>query len=121
MVSDEEMELAVAVARREGWADLGSPPEDHPPRTLSEALAVARLQQARTQARARSRAGGPAGTPRWAWGVMIALAVAILGVCWWVSPGRTVAGLVVVAVFVTVGLLRRRRPGTVRRRSPFTA
>ena len=121
LVSEQEIELAVAVAHREGWADLGSPPEEHPPRTLAEALAVARLQEARARSQRPTPERAPARTPRWAWAVMIVLAVAMLGVCWWVSPGRTIAGLVVVGVFVTMGYLRRRRPAATRGRTPFTA
>ena len=108
-VSQDDVRLAVDVARREGWSDFRTPPERHPPRTLAEATALARVQAAkRMPDRAPERSGR---TPRWAWPAMALLAVLVLGLCWYVSPGRTIAGLVGVALFCGIAFMRRRRPG----------
>lgn len=116
-ISEETIQTVVAVARREGWVDLRSPVERHPPRTLGEVEAIARFQAARREAdRRRSRPGRErTRPPAWAWALVAALALAVLGACWYVSPGRTVAAAVGVAVFCAIALLRR---GKGRRRDP---
>ncbi len=107
VVSQDDVRLAVDVARREGWSDFRAPPERHPPRTLEEATAIARVQAAkRTPERAPERSGR---APRWAWVAMLLAAALVLGLCWYVSPGRTIAGLVGVALFCGIALMRRRR------------
>jgi hypothetical protein len=42
---------------------------------------------------------------------IVAMAVAVLGVCWWVSPTRTAIGLVGAGLFSLIALRRSRRRG----------
>jgi len=104
-LTDDELTLVADIAVREGWADLASPPEAHGARSLSEERVVARFQASvprRRNARAaRIRA-------RLA---IVALSVAVLGVCWWVSPTRTAMGLVGAGLFSLIALRRSRRRG----------
>lgn len=103
-ITDDELALVADVARREGWDDLARPPERHAPRSLDEELAVARFaeavpRRARRSAslQLRARIG------------LVALAVVVLGACWWVSPTRTAIGLVGAGIFSLWSLRRSRR------------
>jgi hypothetical protein len=103
-ITDDELTLVAEVARREGWDDLARPPESHAPRSLGEERAVARFAEAvprRARRTAtlemRARVG------------LVALAVVVLGVCWWVSPTRTAIGLVGAGIFCLWSLRRSRR------------
>jgi hypothetical protein len=109
-ITDDELALVAGVARREGWDDLARPPERHAPRSLDEERAVARFAEAvpRRSRRAlslelRARIG------------LVALAVVVLGVCWWVSPTRTAIGLVGAGIFCVWSLRRSRRRARDRR------
>lgn len=102
-VTDAELAVVAAVAGREGWADLSSPPEDHGPRTLSEERAVARFQGAIPRARSARASRVRARL------LVVALTVVVLGVCWYVSPARTAIGLVGAGVFSLIALRRARR------------
>lgn len=96
------------VAQREGWADPRRPPAAHGPRSLHEALAIARFEEA---ARARGRRR-PEPSPRrrlWSWVAMIVLGLALLGLCWYVSPGRTLLAIAGVALFCLLAVQRRSR------------
>jgi len=103
-ITDDELTLVADVARRERWDDLARPPDDHTPRSLHEELAVARFRRAvprRSRRSAslelRARVG------------LVALAIVVLGACWWVSPTRTAIGLVGAGVFCLWSLRRARR------------
>jgi hypothetical protein len=104
-ISDAELALVAAVAAREGWDDLAAPPGDHPPRTIGEQLAVARFDAALPRRRART----PRASRIRARLALVALAVVVLGACWWVSPTRTAIGLLAAGVFSLVALRRGRR------------
>jgi Flp pilus assembly protein TadB len=109
-VTDEELALVAGVACREGWTDLASPPERHAPRTLAEESAVARFAAAVPGASRRGRRR----RALWARVAMLALAVGVLGACWWVSPARTAIGLIGAGLFCLVALRRARRRGAAR-------
>lgn len=102
-ISDDELLIVARIAQREGWSDLGRPPSDHAPRSIEEELAVGRFAEAiprpvrerATRIRARL--------------AMVAIAVVVLGVCWWVSPSRTAIGLIGAGLFSLVALRRSRR------------
>jgi len=47
--------------------------------------------------------------------LMIATAVVVLGVCWWVSPARTALGLLGAGVVLLVAMRRRSRAADRRR------
>ncbi len=102
-LSDSELAVVAAVAGREGWADLASPPQDHAPRSLDEERAVARFQAAvpkvRDERAIRIRA-------RLAIAV---LTVVVLGGCWLVSPTRTAIGLIGAGIFSLIALRRSQR------------
>ncbi len=104
-LTDAELALVAGVATREGWTDLAAPPVEHPPRTLAEELAVDRFRAAVP----RERRGGRTSALR-ARLVVAALAVAVLGACWWVSPTRTAIGLFGAGLFCLVALRRRNKP-----------
>jgi len=110
-LTDAELALVANVATREAWTDLGSPPEQHGPRTLAEELAVARFRDAVP----RQPRPGPRISALRARLIVAALTVVVLGACWWVSPARTAIGLVGAGLFCLVALRRRNRP---RRRPP---
>ena len=105
-LTDDELTLVGDVAVREGWTDLASPPRAHGVRSLAEERAVARFQASvprrrnARMARVRARLA------------IVAMAVAVLGVCWWVSPTRTAIGLVGAGLFSLIALRRSRRRGT---------
>jgi hypothetical protein len=103
--SDAELALVAAVATREGWTDLAAPPDRHSPRTLAEELAVARFRAAVPKGRRGGRATALRGRL-----AVAALAVLVLGTCWWVSPTRTAIGLFGAGLFCLVALRRRNRP-----------
>lgn len=105
-ISDAELALVAAVAGREGWTDLSSPPEQHPPRSLSEELAVARFRAAVPTRRGARSARATRIRARLA---MVVLAVLVLGACWYVSPARTAIGLIGAGLFSLVALRRSRR------------
>lgn len=108
------------VAQREGWADPRRPPAAHGPRSLHEALAIARFEEA---ARARGR-GRPEPSPRrrlWSWAAMAVLGLALLGFCWYVSPGRTLLAIAGVALFCLLAMQRRARKGSRSGRRPGAA
>lgn len=102
-LSDAELAVVASVAGREAWTDLSAPPEDHPPRTLAEELAVARFSAA---VPARRRRRSSALRARLAVAV---LTVGVLGACWWVSPTRTAIGLMGAGLFSLVAFRRRGR------------
>jgi hypothetical protein len=102
-LTDAELAVVAAVAGREGWVDLSSPPQDHAPRSLDEERAVARFQAAvptvRDERAIRIRAR-----------VAIAvLTVVVLGGCWLVSPTRTAIGLIGAGIFSLIALRRSQR------------
>lgn len=102
-LTDEDLAIVGDVAVREGWADLSHPPETHGARSLAEERAVARFQASvprpRNARASRIRA-------RLA---IVAMVVAVLGVCWFVSPTRTAIGLVGAGLFSLIALRRSRR------------
>lgn len=104
-LSDADLELVAAVARREGWGDLAAPPARHEPRSLDEERVVARFSEA-----AAVRAPRAAGRSRWqARLAIVALSLVVLGGCWYVSPARTAIGLIGAGLFSLVSLRRGRR------------
>ena len=103
-ISDAELSLVAAVAGREAWTDLSAPPEEHPPRTLGEELAVARFRAAVPHRRAARRTAVHARL------AVAVLTVGVLGACWWVSPTRTAIGLIAAGFFSLIALRRRGRP-----------
>jgi len=117
-ITDAELELVARVAGREAWADLATPPDEHPPRTIAEQLAVARFGSAVPRRRdprvmrIRARIA------------IVALSVVVLGACWFVSPTRTAIGLFGAGIFSLIALRRARRRETAARpparRSPFS-
>jgi Flp pilus assembly protein TadB len=104
-LTDAELALVAAVATREGWTDLGTPPERHPPRTLAEELAVDRFRTAVPRGKRPGRAGRLRARL-----AIAAISVAVLGACWWVSPTRTAIGLFGAGLFCLVALRRRNAP-----------
>lgn len=102
-ISDAELALVACVAGRERWSDLSSPPDVHPPRTIEEELAVARF------AAAVPRRRDPRSARVKARLAMAAVAVAVLGACWWVSPTRTALALIVAGLVSAVAMRRSRR------------
>jgi hypothetical protein len=104
-ISDADLEIVAAVARREGWRDLGAPPARHAPRSLDEERAVARFGEA---AAARAPRSARAGRIR-ARLAIVALTLLVLGGCWYVSPTRTAIGLLGAGLFSLVSLRRGRR------------
>lgn len=103
--SVEDLRVAAAVAAREGWRDPACAPRVHPPRTLEEQAAVARLSAAASVRRPSRAPIGPALRVRL---MLLTLSVVLLGVCWWVSPTRTALGLLVAGGVCVVAQRRRR-------------
>ncbi len=103
-LSDAELAIVARVAGREAWTDLSAPPEIHGPRTIQEELAIARFRDA-VPARRSRRA-----TQMRARLSIAALAVVVLGACWFVSPTRTAIGLFGAGLFSLVAFRRRGRP-----------
>lgn len=102
-ISDAELAVVAAVAGREGWSDLSAPPQDHPPRTLAEELAVARFRGAIPRVRS-ARAARIRGRL-----AVVLLSALVLGVCWYVSPTRTAIGLIGAGLFSLIALRRSGR------------
>jgi hypothetical protein len=102
-ISDEDLATVAAVAGREAWRDLGSPPADHGPRSLEEERAVQRYADAVPRP-GRDRAIALRGRI-----ALVVLTVAVLGACWWVSPTRTAIGLIGAGLFSLIALRRGRR------------
>ena len=113
-LTDEEIFTVAAVARREGWTDLAAPPETHAPRSLSEEGAVARFADA-SRDRAKRVRSGP-------WRVrlgMVAIALVVIGVCWWISPERTAIALIVAGLLSLIALRVKGRRRGRRRAGPL--
>jgi Flp pilus assembly protein TadB len=112
-IADADLVLVAQVAEREGWDDIENPPAEHSgaPRTLDETGAVVRFVDhlAANDPRARRRSA-----LRLRLGVAAA-SVAVLGVCWWVSPTRTAIALIGGGLFCLVALRRGRRTHKPRR------
>lgn len=102
--TDDELALVAAVAVREGWPDLASPPASHGARTLAEQSAIARFQAAIPRAGRNERA-----TRIRARVAIVALSLVVLGACWWVSPARTAIGLLGAGLFSLIAMRRARR------------
>jgi hypothetical protein len=109
--ADDDLMLATAVARREGWEDdLGNPPAAHGPRSLPEERAVARFVASSAPARRSRPAVSHDAKVRLG---LLLLAVVVLRACWWMSPERTALGLVGAGLVCLIAMRRRAR----RRRS----
>lgn len=122
-LTDAELSLVAGVARREGWADPLTPPAAHGPRTLDEMRAVARFEAAlrarsgpspRPARDIRALIGGLSAAAK-ARLAMVAIALVVLGICWWISPARTALGLLGAGVVCLIAMRRgpRRAGGTV--------
>lgn len=104
-LTEQQYHLVAAVAEREAWDDLATPPAAGAcSRTLAEHEAVARYVAALPGPAAARRGLDP----RVARLTMVVACVAALGVCWWVSPGRTAVGLIAAGAFCLWSLRRRR-------------
>lgn len=115
---EDELLIVARVAEREGWDDIDAPPATHPPRTIAEQAAVARFAAARSvpARRAAARVGYQAKVRLAA----VAVALVVLGACWWVSPARTALGLLGAGVVCLIAARRRGRAagrGHARRRT----
>lgn len=114
--SDAELEIVARVAGREAWVNLTAPPESHAPRTIAEALAVARFGGAAARRRSRRGRGLTRLQARLALG---ALTVLVLGACWLISPTRTAIGIFGGALFCLIAFRRRTASARSARRRPF--
>lgn len=104
-ITEEQFAIVAAVAEREGWDDLETPPVwGASARTLAEQQAVAAYHQA--LGRTRRRAKGM--DPRIARVIVVLACVIGLVACWMVSPGRTAVGLLVAGAFCLWSLRRTR-------------
>lgn len=112
-ISDDELAVVARVVSREGWRDLSSPPESHPPRTLDEERAVTRFGAAAPRARRSPRAARIRARL-----TIVALSVGVIGACWWVSPTRTAIALIGAGLFSLVALQRRGARAPARARRP---
>lgn len=113
-LSDRDMALVAGVIRREGWDDPARPPAVHGARTLDEVGALARFEAASRPAAPPRRIALLSATAKLRIALVVA-ALAVLGVCWWVSPTRTALGLLGAGAVCLVGMRRRR--GRAGRRS----
>jgi hypothetical protein len=104
-ISDADLELVAAVARREGWSDLAAPPARHGPRSLDEERAVARFCEAAAERAPRPARGGRLRARL----AIVAMTLVVLGGCWYVSPTRTAIGLIGAGLFSLVSVRRGRR------------
>lgn len=112
-IADDDLVIVARVAEREGWDDLEKPPAEHSgsPRTLDETAAVLRYT-------AHLAATDPAVQRRSALRLRLAAAagtVAVLGVCWWVSPTRTAIALIGGGLFCLIALKGGRKERRFRR------
>jgi hypothetical protein len=116
-VHEGDLLIVARVAEREGWHDIDPPAGAHPPRTIAEQAAVARVAALTDAPGRRVARMGRAVRARL---VTVAVVVMVLGACWWVSPARTALALLGAGLVCLVAARRRGAPyGPAGLRSPL--